>query len=353
MKEENGLNKIELRRLGATDVMVPPMGIGTMLWDNRKTDSKEGILKAYRTCIDNGFSFFDTAEIYSNGASELMLGECLKKDGRPILIATKFAPPSKMIPNAPKRITVSKKSPHALTEALDNSLKRLGVDYIDLYQLHAPPSNNTIEAYMEEMAKVVKAGKVRAVGVCNFSADQLRKAHQHLAQHGIPLATTMVGYSMIRRYPESNGVFDACKELNITVIPYAPLAEGILTGKYRSREKKLSLAYKATIYFGHLDITKERTESTSFIRKILTKPRELNGKRLEPLFAVMDEIANAHNKTLAQIAINWLITTEEISVIPVPGVRNIRQIQDNLGAANWSLSKEERARISKVEMESH
>jgi aryl-alcohol dehydrogenase-like predicted oxidoreductase len=271
-----------------------------------------------------------------------MLGECLKEDGRSIIIATKFAPPSSMIPLSPKRSTFPKKSPHALIEALDGSLKRLGVSYIDLYQIHAPPSHNTIEDYMDVMAEAVNARKVRAVGVCNFNASQIRKAHARLTQHGVPLATVMVGYNILRRYPENNGVFAACNELNIALIPYSPLAQGILTGKYRTG-KRLSLRYRAIIYFGHLNIVKEREDSTRLIRRLFTKPRELDNKKLEPLFKVLDEIAGAHNKTLAQVAINWLITTEEVRVIPIPGVRNL------LG---WQLTKEERALINSAEIAS-
>jgi aryl-alcohol dehydrogenase-like predicted oxidoreductase len=340
-----------MSKLGASDVIVPAIGTGTMLWNFNKSNTRDDILQAYRTCLDNGLNFFDTAEIYANGGSERMLGECLKKDGRPIIIASKFAPPSSMIPIAPKRSTVPKKSPRALMEALHGSLKRLGVDCIDLYQMHAPPSHNTIEDYMDVMAEAVKAGKVHAVGVCNFSAGQLRKAHARLAQHGIPLATEMVGYNLLRRYPETNGVFAACRELDISLIPYAPLAEGILTGKYRTG-KRLSLGYRATIYFSHLNIVKEREDSTPLIRRLFTKPRELDNKRLEPLFKVLDKIAKTHNKTLAQVVINWLITTEEVNVISIPGVRNVRQINDNMGALGWHLTKEERALINNAEIAS-
>jgi aryl-alcohol dehydrogenase-like predicted oxidoreductase len=343
------LKELEQRKLGGSNVMVPAMGIGTMLWDSSKSDTKEDIFKAYSTCLDNGLNFFDTAEIYANGNSERMLGECIKKDGRSIIIASKFAPPSSMVPNPPKRFFVSKKSPRALMEALDNSLNRLGVDYIDLYQLHAPPSHNTIEDYMDVMAEAVKMGKVRAVGVCNFNAAQMRQAYVRLARHDISLATNMVGYSILRRFPETNGVFDICKELNIALIPYAPLAEGVLTGKDRDG-KRIPLAYSAVIYFGHLNIVKERENTTSFIKRLFTKPRELDRKRIEPLFKVMDEIAQKHNKTLAQIAINWLITTEDVTVIPIPGVRNIRQINDNMGAVNWKLTKEECELINNAEL---
>jgi aryl-alcohol dehydrogenase-like predicted oxidoreductase len=146
-----------------------------------------------------------------------------------------------MIPQKIKRTKVPVDSPRALMEALDGSLLRLGVEHLDLYQMHAPLSQNSIPDYMDVMAEAVKAGKIHAVGVCNFSENQMREAHAALAKHDIPLATTMVGYNLLRRWPETNGIFSACKELDVTLIPYSPLAEGILTGKYRSGEKKFRL----------------------------------------------------------------------------------------------------------------
>lgn len=344
-------NRIEMRNLGKSDVVIPAMGVGTMLWTPSKPELEEEIMGIYTTCIDNGLNFFDTAEIYGNGKSERILGKCIKKDGRPVMIASKFAPPSKMIPTPVKRTTVSADSPRALMEALDGSLSRLGVDYLDLYQMHAPPKINSIKDYMDVMAEAVEAGKVRAVGVCNFSEKQIQEAHLALAEHGIPLASAMVGYNILRRWPETNGVFTTCKEYGISVIPYAPLAEGILTGKYRIGEKKVSVGYVATLYFGHLDITKERTDSGSFIHRLFSKPRELSKKKIEPLFKAMDEIANTHEKTLAQVAINWLLTNDEVCVIPIPGMKNIRQVNDNLGALGWRLTEEERKCINKAEVE--
>jgi len=345
------MNEIEKRKLGKSDVIVPAMGVGSMVWLPNKSLSEDEILKTYTNCIDNGLNFFDTAEIYGNGKSEQMIGKCLKKDGRPVVLASKFAPPSPMIPMKQKRTTIPTNSPHALMEALDGTLSRLGIDCLDLYQMHAPPSKNSITEYMDVMAEAVKAGKVHAVGVCNFSEKQMREAHAALAKHDIPLATTMIGYNILRRFPETNGIFAACKELNITLIPYAPLAEGILTGKYRSGEKKLPFGYRMALYFGHLNFTKERNDTGSFISRLFSKPRETNKKKIEPLFKVMDEIANAHGKTLAQVAINWLATNDELCVIPIPGMKNIRQVNDNLGALGWCLTQEERSLIDKAEIE--
>ncbi len=121
---------------------------------------------------------------------------------------------------------------------------------------------------MEVMAEVVKAGKVRAVGVCNFSEARIREASAALAKYDIPLATAMVGYNLLRRWLETNGTFAACKELGVSVIPYASLAEGILTGKYRDKSRKVSFGYKAALYFGHLNITKDRDDDKSLLQRI-------------------------------------------------------------------------------------
>lgn len=236
--------------LGKTNITVPIMGVGTMLWLPKDNLTEEDLFQTYQACLEHGMDFFDTAEIYGNGTSESLLGKFQQRDGRKIKVATKFAPPSTMNPLTQKRKTVSNDSPEALLEALDGSLERLQVDCVDLYQMHTPPKNGRISDYMDVMAKAVHSGKVRAVGVCNFSKDQIQMAHDALAKHDIPLATAMTGYNILRRYPETNGVFEICRKHDITVIPYAPLAEGTLTGKYRSGVKKVPLMYKVCIVTG-------------------------------------------------------------------------------------------------------
>ena len=339
---------IESRVLGKSGVIVPAMGVGTMLWTPNKSFSEEDIMKTFSACLDNGLNFFDTAEIYRG--SEKIIAKCKKRDNRPVILASKFMPPSSMNPLKQKRTTVSADSPRALLEALDKSLLRLEVDYLDLYQMHSPSTKNTIAEYMDVMAEAVKAGKVRAVGVCNFSSEQMREAHVSLTKHNISLATAMVGYNLLRRWPETNGVLDTCKELGVSVIPYAPLAEGVLTGKYRGK-KRVPLGYTVATYFGHLNFTKERDDSSSFIKRLFTKPLEISKKKIEPLFKVMDKIASEHGKTLAQIAINWLLTNDDVCIIPIPGMKNVRQVNDNVGTLGWSLTKEERILINKTELE--
>ncbi len=338
---------MKYHKLGRTDVEVPAIGVGTMLWLPKNDEEKEKYYETYTKCLDNGINFFDTAEIYGNGKSERLLGEFQKRDGRKILISSKFAPPSKMNPLTQKRKTVSKYSPEALKEALDGSLTRLGVDCIDLYMIHVPPKKGNIAAYMDAMALAVKEGKIRAVGVCNFSSKQIEEAHLALEKHGIPLAVVMVGYNILRRYPETNGVFDVCKKYGISIIPYAPLAEGTLTGKYRN--KKVPFMYKMTSYFGHLDITKERNDNVPFIKRLFSCPRECNIKKMEPLMVELEAIAKEHDKSIAQVSLNWLLTNPDVDVIPIPGMRSSKQAESNIGAIDFELSSEERKRINTIE----
>ncbi len=338
---------MKYHKLGKTDVQVPAIGVGTMLWLPTNDQEKENYFEVYKTCLDYGINFFDTAEIYGNGKSERLLGEFLKRDGRKILISSKFAPPSKMNPLTQKRKQVDKSSPKALEEALNGSLERLGVSCIDLYLIHVPPKKGNISDYIEIMAKAVHENKIKAIGVCNFSAKQIEEAEHTLEKYGLSLAVAMVGYNILRRYPETNGVFDVCEKYGISIIPYAPLAEGTLTGKYRN--KKVPFMYKMTSYFGHLNITKERNDHIPFIKRLLSCPRECDTKKMEPLMIELDKIAQEHNKTIAQVSINWLLTNPNVDVIPIPGMRNVKQVKDNVGAIDWELSKEEREIINNIE----
>ncbi len=325
----------------------PALGIGTMLWIPKNDEEKETLYQTYQYCLDNGYNFFDTAEVYGNGSVESLLGEFIRRDGRPVRISTKFAPPSGMNPAAPKRKTVDSNSPEAIMEALDGSLNRLGIDCLELYLMHTPPKNGRIADYMDVMAEAVNLNKIKRVGVCNFSKDQIAEAAETLQKHGLSLSAAMVGYNILRRYPETNGVFDVCKKYGITLIPYAPLAEGTLTGKYRG--KKVPFQYLVTSYFGHLDFTKERDDNVPFIKRLFSKPRECNVKKMEPLMQEIEAIAKEHGKTIAQVAINWLVTTPDINVFPIPGMRKVSQAEDNFGAVSWRLTEQERSRINLAE----
>src|SRR5512147_2059983 len=226
--------------LGRSELQVPRMGVGAMTWGDAKGLARlhpakvayggahgfEEEKRAFESSIAAGVTLFDTAAMYSGGAAERRLGELAR--GKNVLIASKF--PAGFSFRA-----------EGLPKELEASLARLGRDSIDLYQHHFPSNRVSIPKLMELLADAVEAGKVKAVGVSNYSAEQMREAHAALAQRGIPLASNQVEYSLLHRQPETNGVLEACRELGITLIAYSPLAMGALTSKYSATKKPSGL----------------------------------------------------------------------------------------------------------------
>jgi aryl-alcohol dehydrogenase-like predicted oxidoreductase len=289
--------------LGKTDLRVPRMGLGAMVWGQPKgmarwtpaqlaygpshgTAEEEEALKV---SLDAGVNLVDTAAMYSNGAAERRVGELAH--GKDVLIATKF-PPSPF------------SREDAFPKALQDSLARLQRTSIDLYQHHFPSNRISIPKLMNLMADAVEAGKVKAVGVSNYSAEQMRLAHAELAKRGVPLASNQVQYSLLYRKPEVDGVLDACRELGITLIAYSPLAQGALTGKYSADTK------------------------ASGLRRFLR------------------QIGDRYGKSPSQVALRWLIENEH--VLPIPGAKNSRQAAENVGALSFSLTPEEVQMLSQA-----
>ncbi len=192
--------------------------------------------------------------MYSGGASERRLGEL--SQGHEFLIATKFPP------------GFSART-EDLPQALEASLARLGRPSVELYQHHFPSKRVSIPGLMELMADAVEAGKVRAVGVSNYSAEQMRAAHTALASRGIALASNQVEYSLLHRQPELNGVLDACRELGMTLIAYQPLASGALSGKYAPGAKVTGLRRFTMRHF--------RGKGLEAVRPVVALLREIGG----------------------------------------------------------------------------
>ncbi len=308
----------EKRFLGKTDVKIAQLGIGALAWGNRMMwgygrDFDESDVKAaFETSLTAGIDFFDTAEIYSNGRSEKLLGEFVRqsdsmRQSHPVVVATKFFP-------FPWRLRR-----HDLVSALKKSLDRLGLDRVDLYQVHWPFPPVSVETWMSAMADAVQAGLTRAVGVSNYSPEQTRRAYEALAKRGIPLASNQVQYSLIHRQPERNGLIETCRELGVSIIAYSPIAKGLLTGKYTPDKPPPGM------------------RGVTAGRQYLT--------RLQPIINLLRKIGEEHGgKTPGQVALNWLLCKE---VIPIPGAKNAQQAQDNSGALGWRLTESE---IAELEM---
>ena len=293
-------------RLGRNGVELRPIGIGTNSWNARRL---EGARKALSASLDAGITFIDTAEVYSWGESERTIGRLLRESGRAGVVATKFAP-------LPLRLSAG-----SLTRALEASLGRLGLPQVDLYQVHWPYTPLGIESLMARLADEVEAGRVRSVGVSNYSAAQMRRAHEALAKRGIPLASNQVNYSLLHRAPEVNGVLDACRALGIALIAYTPLASGALTGKYRPGGPK-----------------------PAGVRRFMAAFRKLEG--VMPVIQELERIGREHDRSAAQVALNWLARQD--CVLPIPGAKDGAQATQNASSIDFEISEEEGARLDVV-----
>jgi aryl-alcohol dehydrogenase-like predicted oxidoreductase len=229
-----------------------------------------------------------------------MLGQFLKETDQPILVATKYFP-------FPWRLRRK-----ALLRALRRSLERIGVEAVDLYQIHQPYSLLSIETLMEAMAEAVVEGLTRTVGVSNYDQTQMLRAYSALAQKDVPLAANQVSYSLLNRDVEKNGLLARCQELGIRLIAYSPIEKGLLTGKYSTDNPPPG---------------RRGQHYASLLPKI------------GPLLKLMTEIGQEHGgKSKAQVALNWCI---QKGTMPIPGAKNAEQAQENAGALGWSLTEVE------------
>jgi aryl-alcohol dehydrogenase-like predicted oxidoreductase len=305
--------------LGKTEIRISRLGLGCwqwgdrMMWSYGKTHTDRDIREAFQASLDAGINFFDTAEVYGRGRSERLLGEYLHEAGAiskgPLVVATKFMP-------LPWRLRKG-----ALRSALRASLTRLRLNRVDLYQIHAPLPPMPIATWANALADAVEAGLARAVGVSNYNADQMSRAYDVLAERGVTLASNQVEYHLLNRRVERNGVLDLCRKLGATLIAYSPLGKGLLTGKYTPETRAPGAR---AFLFGKARLS-----------------------RIQPLIRRMREIGEAHGgKSPAQIALNWLIAK---GTVPIPGAKNGRQAQENVGALGWSLTV---AEVSALDAES-
>jgi aryl-alcohol dehydrogenase-like predicted oxidoreductase len=301
--------------LGTTGIEVTPIGFGTWAWGDSLfwgygKDYGEADLKlAFQAAINKGITFLDTAEIYGLGKSEELLGKFIKETNATTQIASKYMP-------LPWRFRSED-----LTDAVTASLKRLRMPSMDLYQVHWPfPSLLSQEGLMNALADEVEQGRIKAIGVSNYNAEQMREAHKLLARRGIPLAVNQMRYSLITREIESNGVMAAAQELDVTILAYSPLAQGLLTGKYTA------------------------TNSPSGARSMDQRFKGAGLRKVQPLLEKLNELGEKYGKTQAQVALNWLMC--QPGVIPIPGIKSAAQVDQNAGALGWELSTKEVAELS-------
>lgn len=289
------------------------MGLGAWQWGDRiiwqygHGYGLEEVRQAFQTSIREGIYFIDTAEFYGNGLSERLLGRFLKETDQPVLIATKFFP-------LPWRFRKA-----ALPRALKGSLARMGVENVDLYQIHWPSPLMSTETMMEGMAECVESGMARTAGVSNFGPTRMLAAYSALARHNVPLASNQVHYSLLNREVERNGTLARCKELGIRLIAYSPLEKGLLTGKYSA------------------DNPPPGSRSRMYSNLLGRLPR---------LLKLMTQIGQDRGgKSNAQVALNWAICK---GALPIPGAKNAEQAQENAGSLGWRLTEAEVANLDEI-----
>jgi aryl-alcohol dehydrogenase-like predicted oxidoreductase len=319
------MQEIEKRRLGNTDIEVSPIGLGTMEFAGGKSffrfmlgpvepNTQDEVVKV---AIESGINLIDTAEIYGSGYSECSVSRGLQAAGktpRDVVISTKWFPLLKRA--------------KSLRKSAKKSTARLAPYPIDLYLVHMPLSVSSIETQMNEMADLLHAGIIRAIGVSNFSNERMIKAHEALADRGIPLAVNQVNFSLLKRGIEFNGTLETAKKLGITIMAYTPLGQGVLTGKLHQNPALLDVMPR------------------------MRRNRLRNGlKKSQKLVDALEAIASEQNATAAQVTLSWTTNYHGDTVIAIPGASKTYQVEQNAGSMRISLSSEQMETISTLSLE--
>jgi aryl-alcohol dehydrogenase-like predicted oxidoreductase len=301
------------RKLGRNGPTVSALGLGCMGISQSygRPDDPSG-RETIERALELGVTFFDTADIYGPFVNEELVGQALRERRDEVVLATKFG----LVPEADGKGRRIDGSPEHVREACEASLRRLGVRTIDLYYLHRVDPRTPIEATVGAMAELVREGKVRYLGLSEVSAATLRRAH---AVH--PITAVQSEYSLWNREPEDL-VLPTCRELGVGFVPFSPLGRGFLTGTVRNLEE---------------------LPSTDFRRGLPRFQGENLGRNLE-LVDRFAALAKEKGCTPAQLALAWVLSKGE-ELVPIPGTKRRRYLEENVAAADLSLSLDERTRI--------
>jgi aryl-alcohol dehydrogenase-like predicted oxidoreductase len=313
---------MEYRRLGRTGLMVSELCLGCMTF-GRELD-EEGSRALVARYLEAGGNFIDTADVYAMGSSEEIVGRAIKGVRDDVVLATKvrFA-----MGEGPNDAGLSRK--HVIS-GCEASLRRLDTDYIDLYQAHAWDALTPLEETLSALTDLVRAGKVRYIGVSNFTGWQLMKALGVSELKGFErFVCLQPQYSLVERNIERE-VLPVCREEGLGVIPWSPLGGGFISGKYRQgeeppRDSRIAEAVESMEEYWNRRAT------------------ERNWRTLD----VVGEISSESGKSYAQISLNWLLR-QDIVTAPIVGARRMDQLEDNLGASGWRLSEEHLERLSEA-----
>ncbi len=317
---------MEYRFLGKSGLQVSVLSFGTMTFGGGEVFKYMGTAqtaearKMVDICLEAGINLFDTADMYSQGLAEKVLGEAIGKERRSqVIIATKA-----FFRMGPGIHDIGSSRLH-LIKACDDSLKRLGTDYIDLYQIHESDILTPFEETLSALDQLVRDGKVRYIGCSNYSGWHLMKALSIAEKRGYqPFISHQANYSLLARELE-NELIPLGLDQNVGTIVWSPLAFGLLSGKYRRGQPQPDNTRLA-----HLEA-----------------PGYFEWERLYNIVDVLDAIGKERGKTVAQVALNWLLRRPTIASA-IFGARNEAQLRDNLGAVGWSLTEGEVRRLEKA-----
>lgn len=309
-------------KLGKTDITISPVGLGCMGFSHaygEPMDKKQAV-KTIRKAYDLGYTFFDTAQrytgIYKDGTTaynEEIVGEALKDIRDKVVIATKCG-----ITMVDGKRTLDARS-ETIKRTLEESLKRLQTDYVDLYYLHSIDPNVPIEDVAQTMKELYEEGKIKAWGISQVDEETLRRAHKVF-----PVSAIQNRYSMMAR--EEEKIFAACKELGVTFVAFSPMANGFLTGNYHGE-------------------TLEQKDSD--FRNLMPQFTKDGYEKSKEFLGYIQELADKKNATMAQISLAWM-ENKDVDIVPIPGSTKLSRLKENFDSCKVELSKEEVERIDDV-----
>ena len=317
---------MKMRFLGNSGVKVSELCFGAMTfggkgrWKNIGEVEQKDADELIRMALDGGINFFDTADVYSEGLSEIILGKALGNNRKNIILATKVRGRTGQGPND---VGLSR---HHIIESCNASLKRLGTDYIDLYQLHSFDPYTPQEETLRALDDLVRSGKVRYIGASNHTGWQLMKALAISDKQNLEKFVTLQAYySLIARDLE-NELVPLCLDQNLGILPWSPLGGGFLTGKYKREKERPENARRSDPENQFLQFDEDKG------------------------FDIVDEletVAKNHNATITQAALNYLLRKPAVSSVII-GARNKEQLADNLKTSDWQMTPEEVAKLDEI-----
>ena len=315
---------MEFNKLGNSGLVVSRMTLGAMTFGNvgyrgfKSQVDQKGANEMVARSLDAGINFFDTADMYSEGESEISLGKALGNRRKDVIVSTK------VFFHFGKEIKHGGLSYNHVVEACDQSLRRLGTDYIDLYLLHNVDLNTPMEETARALEHLHRQGKIRYVGNSNYSAWQTQKLMDIQRQHGwVSLTASQVYYSLVGRELEYD-VLPQAEDAGLGLMIWSPLAGGFLSGKYTRENPDGNKGRRANFDFPPIDIEKGYD-----------------------IVEVMRKIGDNHNASPAQVALAWLLTKPQVSTVIV-GASNLDQLDTNLAAANLKLADDEIATLDEI-----